>query len=123
MGAKKWSTILKQNYDKTGRLWNNCSLEEEIKYYTDASFRNPNELIIWADSYHFTIKWFCFIYFRRFPDTNLSASIVSIRSSTSFVTGRNRLPSSQKINVKQFKDDSSSGTEEGVWIKRQKLLF
>jgi hypothetical protein len=31
--------------------------------------------------------------------------------------------SPQKINVKQFKDDSSSGTAEGVGFKRQKLLF
>jgi hypothetical protein len=40
-----------------------------------------------------------------------------------FLPGGSGYLSPQKINVKQFKDDSFSAAAEGVGIKRQKLLF
>ncbi len=76
MGAKKWSTILKENYDKTGRLWPNCTLEDEIKYYTEAGFCNPVELIIWSDARHYTLRYFYYTYFYNVPNVNTLTSLV-----------------------------------------------
>lgn len=69
MGAKKWSTILKENYVRTGLLWNkNNTLEEEIKCYTSAGFSNPDEFISWSDESYYTLKDFYIKYFNFVAD-------------------------------------------------------
>lgn len=76
MGAKKWATILKEDYLRTGRVFNDVTLEIEIRLYTNAHFRNPTELIIWSDSRHYTLKYFFRLYFNYSLGTTILALLV-----------------------------------------------
>jgi hypothetical protein len=86
MGAKKWATILKEDYLRTGRVFNDLTLEQEIKMYTYANFRNPTELIIWSDARHYTLKYFCRLYFNYYLNVSNLACLVEEMFTTRLVT-------------------------------------
>lgn len=70
MGAKKWATFLKKNYQSTGRLFHNSTPEEEIELITNAGFCDCNELIQWADHRHYTLGYFFRLYLHQYPSVN-----------------------------------------------------
>lgn len=76
MGAKKWATILKENYQSAGRFFLNATPEEEIELITNAGFCDANELIQWADHRHYTLGAFYSIYLHLYPNVNFMKSAV-----------------------------------------------
>jgi len=76
MGAKKWATILKENYQSTGRLFLNATPEEEIELITKAGFCDGNELIQWANHRHYILAAFFNMHLNLYPNVNFMKSAV-----------------------------------------------